>query len=40
MVKDVRGNVGNVASKNIQNEYKAEYSMVACSQKYLELYKK
>lgn len=39
-VKDAIGNVGNVASKDIQNEYKAEYSMVACARKYVELYKK
>ena len=27
-------------SKEIQDEYKAEYSMVACAQKYFDLYKK
>lgn len=40
IVKDAIANIGNVSSKEIQNEYKAEYSMVACAQKYFDLYKK
>lgn len=39
IVKDAIINIGNIASKEIQNEYKAEYSMVACARKYVELYK-
>lgn len=38
-LKDAIGNVANVACDDIQNEYKAEYSMVACARKYVELYK-
>ena len=40
IVKDVIANVGNVSSKEIQNEYKAEYSIVVCALKYFELCKK
>lgn len=37
-LKDAIGNVGNVTCEDIQNEYKAEYSMVACAKKYLNLF--
>lgn len=39
-VMDAITNVGNVSSKEIQDEYKAEYSMVACARKYFELYRR
>ena len=39
-IKDAIANVGMVSSENIQNEYKAEYSMVACAKKYYKLYER
>ena len=37
---DAITNVGKVSTKEIQDEYKEEYSMVACARKYLELYRR